>query len=90
MSMNPYEDISKYNAIKANLENIVNRLTLAHDKLSSVPNAISSSYMIDEFPTPIVKRCTNTKNEIANVRNHIIKVIIPAIDMEISKLRRNM
>lgn len=87
--MNPYDDISKYNAIKANLENIVNRLTLAHDKLSSVPNTISSVYLMDEFPTPIVKKCNNSLNDIAAIRNHIMRVIIPAIDMEISKLRRS-
>lgn len=89
MSLNPYDEISKYNAIKANLENVVNRLSLAHDKLSSVPNRISSAYLIDEFSTPIVKRCNNTKSEIAGMINHIRKVIIPAIDLEISRLRRS-
>ena len=89
MSTNPYDDISKYNAMKANLENIVNRLSLAIDKLSPVPNRISSVYNIDDFPTPIVKRCNNTKNDIINTRNYIVRYIIPAIDMEISKLRRS-
>lgn len=90
MSVNPYDTISKYNAIKANLESVVNRLTLASDKLSSVPNTISNAYSIDDFPTPIVSRCKNTKNEIVNTRNYIVKVIIPAIDKEISKIRRGI
>ena len=85
-----YDDISRYNALKASLANIVGSLNLSATKLAPVSNTIYSAYSVDESQTPVVGRIDQLQEDIASTANYISKVVMPAIDQAISNKRREI
>lgn len=85
-----YEDIRRYNALKANLGNVIATLNNASSKLSPVSQSIYAAYSVDENPTPIVGRLDGLTNDVASTASYISRVIIPAIDHAISNKRREI
>ena len=75
-----YDDITKFNTIKSNLENVVSNLNEATNRLSPVANNIYAIYNVDESQTPISSRSDGLKNDIVNTVSYIKGTIIPAIN----------
>lgn len=85
-----YEDIGRYNALKASLSNVVSSLNASTTKISPVPNIIYSAYNVDDNETPVVGRIKKLNQDIAGTSTYISNVVIPAIDAAISKKRREI
>ena len=82
-----YTDISRFNALKANLNMVANGLSHACNKLSPVPSTIYGAYNIDEDATPIIKRVNSVGSDMDKTSRFIFGTVIPAIDREIYKKR---
>lgn len=85
-----YNDIGKYNALKANLVSVANGLKRSADQLSSVPNIITSAYNVDDNSTPVVGKCNKLGSDIVGTFNYINGTVIPAIDMAIARKKNEI
>lgn len=89
MSINScYDDISKFNNIKSNLENVVSSLNLAAGSCSPISNTIMSVYNVNDNGTPIVVNSNKLHKDIVETAKYIKNTVIPSIDSAIQG-RRN-
>lgn len=82
-----YNEISKYNALKAKLSSVASSLSESATCIADLPQTISNSFSLNDTDTTVVKNCKKLNSDIVNTSNHIKNVVIPGIDNAISRCR---
>lgn len=85
-----YNEISKYNALKAKLYSIINSLNESANCIVDLPQSITTAYSLNENDVSIAKRCKSLNKDIVATSNYIKNVVIPSIDNSISRCRYNI
>lgn len=75
----------KYVKLRGNVVNIISNLKSFNSNVINVKNNISNNYTVNGEGTPVLTRVTKLANNSDQIKNHLSKVIIPAIDSAIKK-----
>lgn len=79
------KDRDKYIKLKIKLTSIANSLKSFNTNVVNIKPKIVNNYSVNNESTPIVNRIVKLGNSSNQIRNHLVKTIIPAIDAEIKK-----
>lgn len=85
-----YNEINKYNALKAKLYSIASSLNSSSSNIANLPQAISSVFTLDENDACVSNKCRDLNSDIVATSNYIKNVVIPGIDNAISRCRYNI
>ncbi len=85
-----YNEINRYNALKAKLYSIVESLNCSSTSIVGLPQTITNSFSLNENDASITKNCKKLNDDIVATSNHIKNVVIPGIDNAINICRRNI
>lgn len=84
------QDIQKYRTLSSNLNSIMIKLSEAAGNVHIINSEIKNKYQINDSFTPIVTRTTNLKKSIDSTYNYLKNTVIPAIDLAISDLNKEI
>lgn len=85
-----YQEIARYNNLKAKLSSISGSLNSASSDISNLKNNIKSKYLIDDDPTAIVSKISQFDSEIKKTSSYLTGTICSSIDGEISRLEEEI
>ena len=85
-----YNEINKYNALKAKLFSIIDALNGSSTGIVGLPQTITNSFSLNENEASIAKDCKKLNDDIVATSNYLKNVVIPGIDNAISRCRYNI
>lgn len=83
-------EINKYKKLKQSLNNTAKLLLSSDTDIKEIKSIIDSNYTIDDSPSALACRSNNLEKKIKETANTILNKIIPAIDMQIRSLEKQM
>lgn len=83
-------EINKYKKLKQSLNNTAKLLLSSDTDIKEIKSIIDSNYTIDDSPSVLACRSNNLEKKIKETANTILNKIIPAIDMQIRSLEKQM
>ena len=83
-------NIQRYRTLKTKINSIISNLSFAITNTDDLNTEIKSKYQVNDNYTPIVTRTADLKKNITKTSNYLSDKIIPAIDVAISNLYKEI
>lgn len=83
-------NIRRYRVLKSDINSILKKLSISIDSTRDLNNEIKNKYLVNDNFTPIVVRNDKLKNNIESTYNYLSGTILPAIDLAISNLYKQI
>ena len=85
-AINSYRNaISRYNAMKANLNSMVSELNLSKGSIENFSSTLNEVYSLDDNDSILCTKVKNIREDISTTSSFIKNNVIPAIDRAIIK-----
>lgn len=83
-------DIQRYKILKTKINSIISKLSLVINNTDDLSSEIRSKYQVNDSDTPIVTRIKTLNEEIEKTNSYLRSKVLPAIDVAITKLNKEI